>query len=144
MDFRIQIASIVVGSLIWTIVAIALKRARLYPSYATLWVGIGTLLILLPLYANSLRWIATNLFGIVGANHLIYAMLFSFLMIYLFYLTQKVCELINRVERLNCVCCHARHSAKHKFALSSRGIRKLSTDLRHNSMCHRPALRASL
>jgi hypothetical protein len=27
-------------------------------------------------------------------------MLFSFLMIYLFYLTQKVCELINRVERL--------------------------------------------
>jgi len=100
MDFRIQIASIVVGSLIWTIVSIALKRARLYPSYAALWVGIGTLLILLPLYANSLRWIATNLFGIVGANHLIYAMLFSFLMIYLFYLTQKVCELINRVERL--------------------------------------------
>ena len=100
MDFRIQAASVFVGFLIWTIVAIALKRARLYPSYAALWAGIGALLILLPLYANSLRWIATNVFGIVGANHLIYAMLFSFLMIYLFYLTQKVCELINRVERL--------------------------------------------
>jgi hypothetical protein len=100
MDFRIQVASIVVGFLIWTIVAIALKRARLYPSYAVLWAGIGAMLVLLPLYANSLRWLAGNVFGIVGANHLIYAILFSFLMIYLFYLTQKVCELINRVERL--------------------------------------------
>jgi hypothetical protein len=100
MDFRIQAASLLVGFLIWAIVANALRRARLYPSYAALWSGIGALLILLPLYANSLRWIAANVFGIIGANHLIYAMLFCFLMIYLFYLTQKVCELINRVERL--------------------------------------------
>src|SRR3954469_18825353 len=100
MDFRIQIASVFVGLLIWTIVAIALKRARLYPSYAALWFGIGAMLMLLPVYGNSLRWLATNVFGIVGANHLIYAMLFGFIMIYLFYLTQKVCELINRVERL--------------------------------------------
>ncbi len=100
MDLRVQIASLVVGLLIWAIVAIALKRARILPAYAALWAGIGALLILLPLYSNLLRWLATNVFGIVGANHLIYAMLFSFLMIYLFYLTQKVCELINRVERL--------------------------------------------
>ena len=100
MDFRIQVASVFVGLLIWTIVAIALKRARLYPSYAALWFGISSMLILLPLYGNSLRWLASNVFGIVGANHLIYAMLFSFIMIYLFYLTQQVCELINRVERL--------------------------------------------
>jgi energy-coupling factor transporter transmembrane protein EcfT len=78
----------------------ALKRARLYPSYAVLWSGIGLLLVLLPAYADLLRWLSYRAFGIVGANHLIYAMLFSFLMIYLFYLTQKVCQLVNRVERL--------------------------------------------
>jgi hypothetical protein len=65
-----------------------------------LWSGIGTLLVLLPFYGNFLRWLATNVFGIVGANHLISAMLFGFLMIYLFYMTQKVCELVNRVERI--------------------------------------------
>src|SRR5258708_39495927 len=100
MDFRIQLASVAVGFLIWAMVAIALKRARLYPAYAVLWSGIGTLLVLLPLYGNFLRWLAANVFGIVGANHFIYVMLFSFLMIYLFYLTQKVCELVNRVERI--------------------------------------------
>jgi hypothetical protein len=100
MDFRIQISSVVVGVLIWMMVLIALKRARLYPGYAVLWSGIGTLLVLLPLYGNLLRWLAANVFGIVGANHLIYAMLFSFLMIYLFYMTQKICELVNRVERI--------------------------------------------
>ncbi|HUS95462.1 MAG TPA: DUF2304 domain-containing protein [Hyphomicrobiaceae bacterium] len=100
MDFRIQALSVVVGVLICALVLIALKRARLYPAYAVLWSGIGILLILLPLYGNLLSWLATNVFGIVGGNHLIYAMLFGFLLIYLFYMTQKVCQLFNRVERI--------------------------------------------
>lgn len=100
MDLRIQIATIIIGLLIWSLVGLAIKRARLYPSYAILWTILGGLLVLLPLYANVLRWAAGNVFGILGANHLIYALLFGFLLICVFYLTQKICLLTNRVERL--------------------------------------------
>lgn len=100
MDFRIQIASTVVGILIWGLVAIALKRGHLYPSYAALWIGIGSLLLLLPTYAVALGWVAANVFGIVGTNHLIYLLLFGFLLLYGFYVTQKLCQLTNRMERV--------------------------------------------
>jgi hypothetical protein len=100
VDLRIQAASILVGLLIWAMVTIAVKRARLYPSFAALWFGIGALLVLLPAYAELLRWVASEVFGIIGANHFIYVMLFAFLLVYLFYLTQKVCQLTNRVERV--------------------------------------------
>jgi hypothetical protein len=99
MDLRIQLASVVVGLLIWCLVVFALRRARLYPSYAVLWMLLGSLLIFLPFYAGLLRWAAGHVFGIVGANHLIYAMLFAFVLVYLFYLTQKICQLTNRMER---------------------------------------------
>ena len=99
MDLRTQLATVVVGLLIWALVAIAVKRARLYPSYSVLWAALGGLFVLLPLYADLLRWAAGHLFGIVGANHLVYAILFAFFLIYLFYLTQKICQLTNRVER---------------------------------------------
>lgn len=100
MDVRIQVATIIIGVLIWGLVALALKRSTLYPAYTALWMILGALLVLLPLYADILRWVAANVFGIIGANHLIYAMLFAFLLIYLFYLTQKLCQLTNRVERV--------------------------------------------
>ncbi len=53
---------------------------------------------LLPFYSGMLQWLASNVFGIVGVNHLIYAMLFGFILLYIFYLTQKICQLTNRAE----------------------------------------------
>jgi hypothetical protein len=100
MDYRIQLASVAVGLAIWYLVGWSIKQAKLYPSYAVLWTLLGGLLIALPMYANQLRWMAGNIFGIVGANHLVYAILFSFMLIYMFYLTQKLCRLTNSVERL--------------------------------------------
>jgi hypothetical protein len=100
MDVRIELAVISLGLLIWWLIVIAVRKARLYPSYAVLWGVLGTLLVLLPLYGELLRWAASNVFGILGANHLIYGILFGFLLVYLFYLTQKMCQITNRVERL--------------------------------------------
>jgi Uncharacterized conserved protein (DUF2304) len=100
VDFQVQAASVLAGILIWCLVAYSLKRAQLLPSYAILWVGIGAALFLLPTYAKFLRWLSADVFGIVGANHFVYLILFSFLLLYTFYLTQKVCELTNRMERV--------------------------------------------
>jgi hypothetical protein len=100
MDVQVQIASVISGILIWGLVAFCLKQAHLLPSYALLWVAIGAALVFLPTYSEVLRWVSTNVFGIVGANHFIYLMLFGFLLIYAFYLTQKICALTNRVERV--------------------------------------------
>jgi hypothetical protein len=100
MDLRTQLGSVFLGLLIWTLVALAVRRARLYPSYAVLWAFLGLLFVLLPLYADLLRWAAGHLFGIIGANHLVYSILFGFLLVYLFYMTQKICQLTNRVERV--------------------------------------------
>jgi len=100
MDYRIQLASVAVGLAIWCLVGWSMKQAKLYPSYAVLWTLLGGLLVMLPIYANQVRWMAGNVFGIVGANHLIYAILFSFILIYMFYLTQKLCRLTNSIERL--------------------------------------------
>ena len=100
MDLKIQITVSLVGLLIWALVAVAVMRARLFPSYSVLWMALGALLVFMPAYANLLKWAAGHIFGIFGANHLIYGLLFAFLLIYLFYLTQKVCQLTNRVERV--------------------------------------------
>ncbi len=99
MDVQVQIASVFAGLLIWTLVAYSLRRARLLPSYAVLWTAIGAALALLPAYAEMLRWVSTNVLGLIGANHFVYLILFGFLLLYTFYLTQKICELTNRVER---------------------------------------------
>jgi hypothetical protein len=89
MDIRIELAVITLGLLIWGLIGIAVRKARLYPSYAVLWGVLGSLLVLLPFYAQLLRWAASNVFGILGANHLIYGILFGFLLIYLFYLNPE-------------------------------------------------------
>jgi hypothetical protein len=91
---------VAVGLIVWALLAIAVKKARLYPSFAVLWAFLGGLLVFLPLYADLLKWAAGHLFGIIGANHLVYGILFAFILIYLFYLTQKICQLTNRTERL--------------------------------------------
>ena len=57
-------------------------------------------LLFLPAYSGVLQWAADNVFGIVGANHLIYALLFTFMLLDLFYLTEKLCRMNNQVERL--------------------------------------------
>ena len=99
MDWQLQIASAIVGIFGLAVVAVSLRNARLYPSYAALWFGIGAFFVALPFLSGVLRQVA-EFFGIIGVNHLIYASLFCFLLIYIFYLTRKVCELTHRVERL--------------------------------------------
>jgi hypothetical protein len=100
MDFRVQLASAAVGVIIWLSVASALRHARLDPGFAVLWAGIGALLFFMPAYGGLLQWMAGHVFGIIGANHLVYALLFAFLLLYVYYLTEKVSRLNNQVERL--------------------------------------------
>ena len=100
MDFRLQLACSAVGLAILLLVTHSLRRNRLYPGFAVLWAGIGAVLLFLPAYSGVLQWAADNVFGIVGANHLIYALLFTFMLLDLFYLTEKLCRMNNQVERL--------------------------------------------
>jgi len=100
MDFRVQMASAAVGVMIWLLVGRSMNQARLYPGFAVLWAAIGALLVLMPAYGGLLQWSAAHVFGIIGANHLVYALLFAFLLVYCYYLTEKVSRLSNQVERL--------------------------------------------
>ncbi len=124
MDFRIQLAVITLGVAVLLSVALAVRNAKLYPSYTALWAALGGLLVLLPLYAGMLRWLATDVFGIVGANHLIYASLFGFILLYIFYLTQKICQLTNQVERVIVALAILEKQFKDAMALTSESTAK--------------------
>src|ERR1035437_3066083 len=100
MDFRLKIVSFLLSLAIIGLVLKSLKKAWLHPSFAAVWLGIAAVFLLLPFISTGLAGLASNVFGIVGGDHLIYISLLGFLLVYAFYLTRKICRLTDQVGRI--------------------------------------------
>lgn len=70
------------------------------PSYAVLWTGISLFLVSISVFEPVYQWIAGSVIGIVDARHVIYIVLIGFLLVYVFYLTQKISKMSDQIQVL--------------------------------------------
>lgn len=100
MSIGLKIAFIVAAFSIIYVVIKSVKKHSLHPSFAVLWILIGLFLFSLSFMEGIYAYIARNVFGLYGGDHLIYITLISFLMIYCFYLTTRICQMADRTAKL--------------------------------------------
>jgi hypothetical protein len=62
--------------------------------------GISLFLISVPALEPLYQWIAGSVLGIIDARHVIYIALIGFLLVYVFYLTLKICQMSDRIQEL--------------------------------------------
>jgi hypothetical protein len=65
-----------------------------------LWLGMAAFLLSIAVLEPLYKWIATSVIGILDARHIIYIVLISFLLVYVFFLTSMVTRLSNQVLQL--------------------------------------------
>lgn len=100
MDIKQQIFALAAGVLIISLVISQLRKEKLDSSFAALWIGIGLFLISLGFFGDFYRFIAQSVFSVSGGDHLIYISLIGFLLVYVFYLTSKICRMIDQITKL--------------------------------------------
>ncbi|NCO04044.1 MAG: DUF2304 domain-containing protein [Alphaproteobacteria bacterium] len=100
MDIKQQIFAFAAGMLIIFLVISQLRKDKLNSSFAALWIGIGLFLVSLGFLGDFYRFIAHSVLNVSGGDHLIYIGLIGFLLVYVFYLTSKICRLIDQVTKL--------------------------------------------
>lgn len=100
MNFSLKITIILAALLIIYIVIRAVGKHNLHPSYAVLWLVIGSFLFSIPLLENFYALVARKVFGLHGGDHLVYITLITFLLVYCFYLTTRICQMADRVSKL--------------------------------------------
>lgn len=100
MDINQQITAFLAGILLLSLVMRLMKRERLHPSFSALWIGISIFLISMPLLGDFYRWLAHHVLGVSGGDHVVYISLIGFLIMYVFYLTGKICRMIDQITKL--------------------------------------------
>lgn len=100
MGLRIKILAFFVGIAFFLFVLRSIKRNGMRPSYAVLWMVMALFLISVPALEPLYQWIAGPVLGIIDARHVIYMALIGFLMVYVFYLTLKICQMSDRIQEL--------------------------------------------
>lgn len=100
MDFQQKLIAFLAGLAILLLVMRMLKSEKLHPSFAALWVGIGFFLMSMPLLGGMYRWMALPIIGVTGGDHVIYISLIGFLLMYVFYLTGKICRMMDQITKL--------------------------------------------
>lgn len=93
--------SILLGALAIVIsVFKTIKQHRLHPSFAVLWIFVALFLASLAIFEGVYAYIAKEIFGLYGGDHLIYVGLIFFLLTYVYYLTVRICQMSDRVSKL--------------------------------------------
>jgi hypothetical protein len=100
MDFKLQIFALAAGLLIILLVVLQLRKEKLNSSFAALWIGIGLFLISVGFLGDFYRFIAHKVLNVSGGDHVIYISLIGFLLVYVFYLTSKICRMIDQITKL--------------------------------------------
>lgn len=100
MDIKQQIFALAAGLLIIFLVISQLKKEKLHSSFAALWIGIGLFLISLSFLGDFYRYIARSVLNVSGGDHFIYITVIGFLLVYVFYLTSKICRMIDQITKL--------------------------------------------
>ncbi len=78
----------------------SVKRNSMRPAFAVLWIGVSIFLVSVSVFEPFYQWLAGSVIGIVDTRHVIYIVLIGFLLVYLFYLTQKINQMADRVQML--------------------------------------------
>jgi hypothetical protein len=100
MGIKIKLIAFALGIVFFYVVLRNVKRNTFRPSYAVLWLGMAAFLLSIAVLEPLYKWIATSVIGILDARHIIYIVLISFLLIYVFFLTSMVTRLSNQVLQL--------------------------------------------
>ncbi len=100
MGINLKIAAVIIGLVFFVLPLIFLKRNSLHPSYAVLWLAISLFLVTMPVLGGFYQFLAKSILGVSGGDHVIYIGLIGFLLIYVFYLTSKICEMADRISKL--------------------------------------------
>ena len=100
MSIGLRIVILLMSLAIIFVVVKSVKKHSLHPSYAVLWVLIGLFLFSISILDRFYAFIAREVFGLYGGDHLIYVSLIGFLMVYCFYLTTRICQMADRVSKL--------------------------------------------
>ena len=100
MGLKIKLIAFALGLVFFYVVLRNVKRNTFRPSYAVLWLGMAAFLLSIALLEPLYKWIATSVIGILDARHIIYIVLISFLLVYVFFLTSMVTRLSNQVLQL--------------------------------------------
>ncbi len=100
MGLKIKLLAMVIGFAFLLFVLLSVRRNQMRPSYSVLWMGISIFLVSVPLLEPFYQWLASSVIGIVDARHVIYIVLIGYLLVYLFYLTQRVSKLSDRLHVL--------------------------------------------
>lgn len=100
MGFNLSAFAVLAGLFFIWIVMKLLRKDTLYPAYAVLWIFIAMFLVSIPFLADFYRWVAVKVMGLYGGDHLIYIVIIGFLMIYVLYMTSKICRMSDRISKL--------------------------------------------
>lgn len=100
MEINHKIVAFVAGTTLLLLVLRMLKKEKLHPSFAALWIGISAFLLSMPLLGGLYRWLAHHILGVTGGDHVVYISLIGFLIMYVFYLTGKICRMIDQITKL--------------------------------------------
>jgi hypothetical protein len=100
MGIKIKLIAFALGLVFFYVVLRNVKRNTFRPSYAVLWLGMAAFLLSIAVLEPLYKWIATSVIGILDARHIIYIVLISFLLVYVFFLTSMVTRLSNQVLQL--------------------------------------------
>ncbi len=100
MGLKIKILAFCVGMGFLFFVLRSIRGNSMRPSYAVLWTGISLFLVSVSVLEPIYQWLAGSVIGIVDARHVIYIVLIGFLLVYVFYLTQKLSRMSDQIQVL--------------------------------------------
>lgn len=100
MNISLKIVILLCALAVIFVVVRSVKKHSLHPSFAVLWILIGLFLASISLLESFYAFVARGVFGLYGGDHLIYITLITFLLVYCFYLTTRICQMADRVSKL--------------------------------------------
>lgn len=100
MGLKIKLLALVIGIAFFFFVLRSIQRNTMRPAYAVLWTIMALFLVSVSVLEPFYQWLAGSVIGIVDARHVIYIVLIGFLMVYVFYLTQKLSRMSDQIQVL--------------------------------------------
>ena len=100
MGLKIKLIALLVGLGFFFFVLRSIQRNSMRPAYAVLWAFVALFLVSISVAEPFYQWLAGSVIGIVDARHVIYIVLIGFLLVYVFYLTQKISRMSDQIQVL--------------------------------------------
>jgi len=100
MGFKIKLVAFLVGLIFLVIILYSIRRNNLKPGYTILWLAMSFFLLSIPILEPFYQWISYSVLGLIDARHIIYIFLIGFLLVYVFYLTNRISNMNDQIKSL--------------------------------------------